>query len=197
MNPPLSVILPVYNAEQFLTAKVTEVLETVSGLDVGLEVLVVDDGSTDHTLELSDGLAQYYPQIRVLRTGRPGGPIVACRRGMEGAAGRVLLLHSIERAMRTTELDQLWAMRDDPELVAAQYANDAACHRFLRRLLAGGQSAWIDWEDLPSLLLIRRDALDPLGLQAAHRTLQRITRTDLAAAPRQSARLRSSQPQQL
>ena len=50
MNKPLvSVIMPVYNGEKYIRKAVESVYEQ----GVSLELLVIDDGSTDHTEVLS------------------------------------------------------------------------------------------------------------------------------------------------
>ena len=49
MNKPLvSVIMPVYNGEKYIRKAVESVYEQ----EVSLELLVIDDGSTDHTEEV-------------------------------------------------------------------------------------------------------------------------------------------------
>ncbi len=49
MNPFLSVIMPVYNGEKFIA----ETLESVREQHrEGIELVIVDDGSTDRTLEI-------------------------------------------------------------------------------------------------------------------------------------------------
>lgn len=60
-----------YNAGEFLPAAVASALAQDR---VALEVIVVDDGSSDGSYELAQGLAEEDPRIRVFRTAANAGP---------------------------------------------------------------------------------------------------------------------------
>ncbi len=81
-RPLVSVILPTYNRGYVLKRAVDSVLaQTYSNL----ELIVIDDGSTDNTQEL---LASYNdPRLKVLVPGKNGGPAAARNRGLEVARG--------------------------------------------------------------------------------------------------------------
>ena len=68
MNPSLSVILPLYNAEATLARQVGQLLDVLPDLATRFEILVVDDGSTDHTDEIAHDLRQQYPQLKIARS---------------------------------------------------------------------------------------------------------------------------------
>ncbi len=69
MMPKFSVIMPAYNAEPYLRRAVESLLATS---ERELEVLIVDDGSRDRTLEVARELAAEFPRVvRVLT--HPGG----------------------------------------------------------------------------------------------------------------------------
>jgi glycosyltransferase involved in cell wall biosynthesis len=69
----VSIIIPVYNAAQFLTKAV----ESVVSLPETGEVLLIDDGSKDDSLNVCKQLAQQYAQVKLFQ--HPGG-------GNKGAA---------------------------------------------------------------------------------------------------------------
>lgn len=67
LNQPLTVVLPMYNRERMLISSVMDILELSPMLSTAIEVVVVDDGSTDETYETACELARVYPQVTVLR----------------------------------------------------------------------------------------------------------------------------------
>jgi glycosyltransferase involved in cell wall biosynthesis len=67
--PRVSVVMPAYNTEQYIAAAVGSALEA-SAPDV--EVLVIDDGSTDGTVAAVRALAD--PRVRIIEIAASGGP---------------------------------------------------------------------------------------------------------------------------
>lgn len=61
---PVSVVIPVYNRSEYLSSAVASLLAT--GYP-DLEIVIVDDGSTDGSLELAGTLARQHPEVRLLR----------------------------------------------------------------------------------------------------------------------------------
>ena len=66
-NQPITVVLPMYNAESLIQRSVREVLELAHSFTSEFCVVVVDNGSTDETYETACELSSVFPQIRVLR----------------------------------------------------------------------------------------------------------------------------------
>lgn len=78
----LSVIVPVYNAEQYLENCVESILRN----DVDMEVILVDDGSIDNSHEICDNFAKTYDCIKVIHK-ENGGLSSARNAGMDVAVG--------------------------------------------------------------------------------------------------------------
>ncbi len=85
----VSVIIPAYNAEQYIEAAIDTAL-LQEGVQV--EVLVIDDCSTDRTADLVRRKALQDGRVRVLRTPRNSGPAAARNRGLDAAAGEWIAL---------------------------------------------------------------------------------------------------------
>jgi glycosyltransferase involved in cell wall biosynthesis len=97
LSPPvlLSIIIPVYNERQW----VEEIIRRVSAADrVGcdLEMVVVDDCSTDGTSDILEKLVQKYPAIRLFRQEPNQGKGAALRRGFKEAQGQIVLVQDAD-----------------------------------------------------------------------------------------------------
>lgn len=82
----ISVIVPVYNVEKYLERCVKSLTDQTWD---NLEILLVDDGSKDHSGALCDEFAQMDGRIRVIHK-ENGGLISAWKRGVEEATGEYL-----------------------------------------------------------------------------------------------------------
>src|SRR3954447_5879767 len=82
----LSYFFPAHNEEANLEGLVTEALETLPTLADAFEIIAVDDGSTDRTAEVAEGLATAHPGVvRVVRHAVNQGYGAALRSGFAAA----------------------------------------------------------------------------------------------------------------
>jgi glycosyltransferase involved in cell wall biosynthesis len=86
-DPRLSVVMPAFDAERFLAAAIDSVLAQTVG---DLELVVVDDGSTDDTWRIVDEYARRDGRVRGLRNEENIGIPASLNRGIEAAAGRLI-----------------------------------------------------------------------------------------------------------
>ena len=117
MSPAVSVIIPSFNHEAFVGAAVDSVLVT-EGVD--LEVVVVDDGSTD---ESRDRLRGYHddPRVHVHHQANQGAH-AALNRGLELARGNVIFILNSDDAFdprRIQTLARRFDERPDAALAAS------------------------------------------------------------------------------
>jgi glycosyltransferase involved in cell wall biosynthesis len=82
----LSVVIPAYNEAPTLATCVERVL-AIEELELSLEILIVDDASTDRTREIAAALARQHPQIRVLVHAQNQGKGAALHTGFRHATG--------------------------------------------------------------------------------------------------------------
>ncbi|GAB4504743.1 MAG: glycosyltransferase family 2 protein [Anaerolineales bacterium] len=89
----LSLIVPVYNEEQNLPILFEAVKNTMDALPHAWELVFVDDGSEDGSLQVLKRLAQEYPeQVRVVVLRRNFGQTAAIVAGLDHAQGEVVIL---------------------------------------------------------------------------------------------------------
>jgi glycosyltransferase involved in cell wall biosynthesis len=84
----LSVLVPLYNEEEFIGPLLQRVLDAPLPDGMDREIIVVDDGSTDGSAEIAEEIARCHPDcIRVLRHARNQGKGAAIRTAVDQARG--------------------------------------------------------------------------------------------------------------
>lgn len=165
----VSVVIPAYNAERYLAATINSVLAQTHS---DIEVVVVDDGSTDATVSIAEDAAALDGRLRVLRQ-ENAGVGAARNRGMEATTGPwVGFLDADDLWFPAKVARQLQAFTAAPELraVGCLMTYVSASGRPLgvagvvvgqreRRLVAEGRLNPFP----PSAPLFRREVLDAVG----------------------------------
>jgi glycosyltransferase involved in cell wall biosynthesis len=88
----LSVVVPIYNERPTLR----HALKRVLAVPLTLELLCVDDGSTDGSPEILEDMKKEYPQLRVLFQPHNMGKGAALRRGIQEATGDFVLIQDAD-----------------------------------------------------------------------------------------------------
>ena len=89
--PELSVIVPFYNEEESIAAMHAAIVKAIEPLAIPFEMVFVDDGSKDRTLEVATSIARGDERVRVVKFRRNYGQTPAMAAGIEQARGRVLV----------------------------------------------------------------------------------------------------------
>ncbi len=109
--PRVSVIIPVFNGARTLRRSIESVLAQRVTTDVALEIIVVDDGSTDDSVAIASALGVHVIQ-------QPNsGPAAARNRGIAEARGDLLAFNDADDAWTHDRLArQVEALDASPEL---------------------------------------------------------------------------------
>jgi glycosyltransferase involved in cell wall biosynthesis len=92
-GPVVSIVVPAYNAESTLTTSVNSLrAQSFSGI----EVLIVDDASTDNTSVVAKELAALDPRIKVVRHSQNQGAYGARNTGLMNATGEYFTVHDAD-----------------------------------------------------------------------------------------------------
>lgn len=132
----LSLVAPMYNEQEVLDIFFTRTLAVLEALEVGFEIVCVDDGSRDATLPLLVQRAKADPRIKVVALARNFGKESALTAGIDAAIGDMIVPIDAD-------------LQDPPELIADFVAhwemgydvvygsrNDRARDSFLKRRTA-------------------------------------------------------------
>lgn len=83
----LSLIIPCYNEKQTIASCIEKVSGIAKGQDFALELVVVDDASTDGSLQELERIRQKYPELKILNHKKNHGKGAALRTGLMQATG--------------------------------------------------------------------------------------------------------------
>ena len=113
----LSVIMPAYNEAESIVEAVNDIRKSVISVVSDVEIIVIDDGSTDSTRSLLTDVCAQEPLVRVVTQENQGhGP--ALMRGLAEANGAYLLLLDSDRQIQLDGFSDHWALLQGKELFA-------------------------------------------------------------------------------
>ena len=113
-RPTVSVLIAAYNAYPFLERAVNSA--RAQG-DAVIEIIVVDDCSTDATLEVAGAMSRQDGRVKVIHLPRNGGPSAARNAGLEAASGDWIAILDADDAYAPGRVERL------VEIAAAQDAD--------------------------------------------------------------------------
>jgi glycosyltransferase involved in cell wall biosynthesis len=108
-NPHISVVVAAYNEEDTIGA----VLDALGELDLDMEVIVVNDGSTDRTAAIIE--SRTGPRLQLISKPN-GGKGTALRAGFEAASGSIIVIQDADVELSPARI---------PDLIAPILADDA------------------------------------------------------------------------
>ncbi|MEM2523086.1 MAG: glycosyltransferase family 2 protein [Candidatus Bathyarchaeia archaeon] len=175
--PRVSIIVPVKNEEKV----VGRLLEALLKLDYPtdkVEILVVEDGSTDKTVEICEEYARRYPElVKLLHKPVSNGKPSALNFALKHARGEILAVFDADNVPERDVLKKAVAYFNDPSVAAVQgrLCSINADENMLTKLVSYEEAAWCEaylrGKDVLGLFVhlkgtcqfIRRDILAKLG----------------------------------
>ena len=173
----LSLVVPAYNERENLAPLLDEIASALAGWTY--EVIIVDDGSTDGTLEVLKALRARHPQLRIIAFERNAGQTAAFAAGFRAARAPIVITLDADLQNDPADIPRLVEMlaQTDATAVAGYRANrrDTSWKRLQSRI-ANGVRNRLNGEVIRdtgcSLKAFRADALRELPLFAGmHRFL--------------------------
>ena len=156
-SPQLSVVIPAYDEARRIERSLAETLRYLATRPQSSEIVVVDDGSKDHTADLVEAYAATRPQVRIVRLPVNRGKGAAIRAGVAVTRGARVLVMDADLATPIEELALLEPALDaGAEIVTASRAVGTSDVRraqsHVRVLLGRLGNLWIRGWAVPGIL---------------------------------------------
>ena len=115
----LSVVIPAYNEGDNLGAVINDALATVDKAEYAkpFEIIVVDDGSSDHTGAVADDYGRRYPSVRVFHHEVNQGLGVALRTGFTNSRGDYVGWLPADGQVRADQVTKLVRIADGADFI--------------------------------------------------------------------------------
>src|SRR5688500_16107922 len=169
--PAISVFLPVYNEEPNLPPLHAKLDEALSKLGRSAEIIYVNDGSSDGSLEVLRHLAQLDARVRVVALKRNYGQTAAMPAGIDAARGQVLIPMDADLQNDPADIVRLLEKLDEGYDVVSGWRKNRQDKLFTRKIpsmLANRLISWIGGVPLHdygcSLKAYRRESLQDVKL---------------------------------
>ena len=156
MNDLISVIIPVKNGSNYLE----EAISAIKSQNMNIEIIVVDDCSTDNTSDISKKLG-----CEVIKHDKSRGQVAGKNTGIKAVNGKYILFHDHDDIMKEGALKRLYdEMTDDVYAVEAKvqdwYSPDLSKEEIAKTPIKTKPY----WGLFTGAILIKKKAFDTIGL---------------------------------
>jgi polyisoprenyl-phosphate glycosyltransferase len=143
-QPEISVVVPAYNEEGNIPLLIANIEKSLSKYD-GYEILIVDDGSSDGTLDLLRAASKRDSRIRYVRFSRNFGHQPALRAGLEHARGKAVISMDADHQHPVALLDQLISHWKSGYSIVTTVRQDSASLPPLKRWTSNTYYRILNW----------------------------------------------------
>lgn len=115
-KPNLSIVIPVYNEENRIEKGLSKIFNYLDKQKYSWEIILVDDGSFDSTVDLTKHLLKDRKNGRLLKSkhlGKGG----AIKKGVLNAQGKWLIFMDIDLATPIEELEKFWKLKEKYDIL--------------------------------------------------------------------------------
>jgi glycosyltransferase involved in cell wall biosynthesis len=145
-EPFLSIVIPAYNEAGRIASSLLAIQNFARRKNFQVETILVDDGSTDNTVEVASGQVG----IRILRNDRNRGKGYSVRHGVLEARGELVLFTDADLSAPIDEADKLLAALESSHAAAV-----VGSRAVQRELIGVHQSPFREWGGRFFNLLVR------------------------------------------
>src|SRR5438445_8175554 len=184
LQPDLSVVFPVFNEEENVPILLEEIARALDGKPWSYEIVAVDDGSSDRSLEVLRTSRAKYPNLRIVSFEQNNGQTAALDAAWHAARGKLIV--SLDADLQNDPADIPAMMRKLEEsaadmVIGVRVNRQDTWSKKMQSRIGNGVRNWITNDHITdtgcSLKLVRRAAIDRIRLYTGmHRFLPTLVR---------------------
>lgn len=110
MEKDLSLIIPVFNEEESIPELLEWILRVTTDSNISLEIILIDDGSTDRSWSVIEESSEKYKTVCGLRFNRNYGKSAALQTGFDAALGAIVITMDADLQDSPDEIPELMRM---------------------------------------------------------------------------------------
>ncbi|HEY0156574.1 MAG TPA: glycosyltransferase family 2 protein [Thermoanaerobaculia bacterium] len=183
-QPDLSVVFPVYNEEENIPLLLREIAAAVEGRGWTYEIVAVDDGSSDRSLDVLRSLRQQYPTLRVLALQKNSGQTAALDAAWRAAQGRLVVSLDADLQNDPADIPSMMQKLEQAQadmVIGVRVNRRDTWSRKMQSRIGNGVRNWITGDRITdtgcSLKLVKKEAVDRVRLfTGMHRFLPTLVR---------------------
>jgi len=142
----LSIVIPVYNEMDNLPLLMDAINEALKSLNKDWEVVFVDDGSKDSSLEVLESLVEKHPEhVRVVIFRRNFGQTAAIAAGIDHSQGEIIILLDADMQNDPADIPMLLTKLDEGYDLVSGWRKDRQDNRFTRTIPSNMANLLISW----------------------------------------------------
>jgi len=143
-TPSVSVLVPCYNEENAIDETIQKLDQALAALD-SYEIVAVEDGSADRTLERLNTLKSRFPNLRVVAHDRNRGYGAALKTGMRHADSELIAIIDADGTYPIHDLPKLVHLAKDFDMVVGARTGSNVTYSTLRKIPKFFLHRWINW----------------------------------------------------
>jgi len=184
MTPDLSVVFPVFNEEENIPILLDEIAGALRGTPWLYEMVAVDDGSVDRSLQVLRDSRRKHPDLRVLTFEKNSGQTAALDAGWRAARGRWIVSLDADLQNDPADIPKMMSRLEESGadmVIGVRVNRQDTWARKIQSRIGNGVRNWITRDQITdtgcSLKLVRREAVERVRLfTGMHRFLPTLVR---------------------
>ena len=141
MSCSLSMVVTAYNEEELLGSFIRKSMSDLAKVTSDFEIVLVNDGSTDNTLEIAQKLATEFSNLRVINLDRNLGTGRNYVPGFAAASKEIVFNNTVDAFFDTEDLPLLLEHLDDYDVVSG-YRSDLSANSLYKKILTVRKFNW-------------------------------------------------------